>query len=81
MHGNIPEFVRDLFADAPLAGAADPGGPKGGVCAKASARPGTDLVRERALCCLRSTLWDRSLTSRFGGGRIATCPSVQAFQG
>jgi hypothetical protein len=26
-------------------------------------------------------LWDRSLTSRFGGRRIAACPSVQAFQG
>ena len=30
MHGNIPEFVRDLFADAPLADAADPLGPKEG---------------------------------------------------
>src|SRR5436309_4095483 len=25
--------------------------------------------------------WDRSLTSRFGGRRITSCPSVQAFQG
>jgi formylglycine-generating enzyme required for sulfatase activity len=30
MHGNIREFVRDLFADAPLADATDPAGPKEG---------------------------------------------------
>jgi formylglycine-generating enzyme required for sulfatase activity len=30
MHGNIREFVRDLFADAPLADATDPTGPKEG---------------------------------------------------
>jgi formylglycine-generating enzyme required for sulfatase activity len=30
MHGNIREFVRDLFADAPLADATDPSGPKEG---------------------------------------------------
>ncbi len=30
MHGNIREIVRDLFADAPLADATDPTGPKDG---------------------------------------------------
>jgi len=30
MHGNIREFVRDLFAEAPLADATDPSGPKEG---------------------------------------------------
>ena len=30
MHGNIREFVRDLFADAPLADGTDPAGPKEG---------------------------------------------------
>jgi formylglycine-generating enzyme required for sulfatase activity len=30
MHGNIREFVRDLFSDAPLADATDPTGPKEG---------------------------------------------------
>jgi formylglycine-generating enzyme required for sulfatase activity len=30
MHGNIREFVRDLFLDAPLADATDPTGPKEG---------------------------------------------------
>jgi formylglycine-generating enzyme required for sulfatase activity len=30
MHGNIREFVRDLFADAPLADAIDPTGPREG---------------------------------------------------
>jgi formylglycine-generating enzyme required for sulfatase activity len=30
MHGNIREFVRDLFVDAPLADATDPAGPKEG---------------------------------------------------
>jgi len=30
MHGNIREFVRDLFSDAPLADATDPEGPKEG---------------------------------------------------
>jgi formylglycine-generating enzyme required for sulfatase activity len=30
MHGNIREFVRDLFVDAPLADATDPTGPKEG---------------------------------------------------
>jgi formylglycine-generating enzyme required for sulfatase activity len=30
MHGNVREFVRDLFAEAPLADATDPTGPKEG---------------------------------------------------
>ena len=30
MHGNIREFVRDLFAEAPLSDATDPTGPKEG---------------------------------------------------
>ncbi len=36
---------------------------------------------DTSILTTRPVLWDRSLTSRFGGGRIATCPSVQAFQG
>src|SRR5437867_11091804 len=36
---------------------------------------------DTSILTTRPVPWDRSLTSRFGGRRITSCPSVQAFQG
>jgi formylglycine-generating enzyme required for sulfatase activity len=76
MHGNIREFVRDLFADAPLADATDPTGPKEGDAKNHVVRGGAYTAN--AATALNCRSGSRRPTEALGANGFRIMVPVQA---
>jgi len=79
---NEPEHIRFAWGENPVARVTLTGSRVG--LSRRHFLPASRLDKRRtdtSILTTRPVLWDRALTSRFGGGRIATCRAVQAVQG